>query len=106
MCTRTARRPKYLALLEQHGHGYPHIAWRGISMIPLHPGTYDVESRFRERRPSPVGVHLISTTVPTVCLFAAVVPERATRPVNDDLARWRQRYPAHLRGGSRIRRGR
>jgi len=56
-------------------------------MIPLHPGTYDVESRFRERRPSPVGVHLISTTVPTVCLFAAVVPERATRPVNDDLAR-------------------
>jgi aminocarboxymuconate-semialdehyde decarboxylase len=98
---------EYLALLEQHGRdyriartadGYPHIAWRGISVVTLHPGTYDVEFRFRDPRQSPVGVHLISTTVPNVYPFPAVVQERAARLVNDDVARWRDCYPERLRG--------
>ncbi|MDA8198662.1 MAG: amidohydrolase family protein [Thermaerobacter sp.] len=97
----------YLALLEEaggdvridrSGAGHPRIVWQGIPTVTLHPGTYDPWARLHDPRQRAVALHVVSTTVPNVYPFAPRLQSRAARLINDDLARWRDQQPDHLRG--------
>lgn len=97
----------YLALLEdaggdvridRRGAGHPRIVWQGIPTVTLHPGTYDPSARLHDPRQRDVALHLMSTTVPNVYPFAPRLQAQAARLINDDLARWRDQHPHHLRG--------
>lgn len=84
--------------IDRGGAGHPRIVWQGVPTVTLHPGTYDPFARLHDPRQRDVALHAVSTTVPNVYPFPPRLQAHAARLINDDLARWRDQQPHHLRG--------